>query len=72
MPAVNVAAVGVAPVDPIISWPLVIVEEKEGAPEEFVTSAALFAVANPVILLAVTEYKSSFIFVPKGYTPQTI
>ena len=56
-PAVKLAATGVAPVDPIMTWPFVIVDDQAGTPVELVTNTALLAVANPVTVFAPLEYK---------------
>ena len=49
LPAVNDAATGVAPVEPMMSCPLVMVEDQAGTPVELLTRAALFVtVVKPV------------------------
>jgi hypothetical protein len=62
VPAAKVAAAGVALVDPIITWPLVIVLDKTGTPAFVVTSTALSAVARPVTAFA-DELKSNWFIV---------
>ncbi len=55
VPAVNVAATGMAPVDPTINWPLVNGPTHVGTPVDaaLVTNTELNAGARPVTVLAV-------------------
>jgi len=46
LPAVYVAATGVLPVLPIITWPFVMLPDQTGTPDEFETRLALLVAAS--------------------------
>ncbi len=63
---VSKARTGVAPVEPMTSWPLVMDPSKEGTPVELVTNTPLFAVAKPPMTLVEDEYNNWLTVVVAG------